>query len=249
MSDAGLEFSVEYERLGHEPQQTGAMLERLMSGMRMRARRYSVPQPSVQGLFGRLSVDRYMFKMAEENLWGPDFALISVFEQPGKLSLARYTLFQAKIIDSDSIVVSTKQLRDLLRSSWHSSFYVAWGDGQSARCISAAYLDSFLRGRPRTAGRFVKTTRLGWTELSTFSDPLPDLLGDRFLCCELGDPMSLLPGENASDLPARLAEHVGTPRFGTIMFTVTVSNEPNDGTGRIVVGEEDLFITPEETGG
>jgi hypothetical protein len=61
--------------------------------------------------------------------------------------------------------------------------------------------------------------------------------------------MSLLPGENASDLPARLAEHVGTPRFGTIMFTVTVSNEPNDGTGRIVVGEEDLFITPEETGG
>jgi len=77
MSDAGQEFSVEAERLGHEPQQTGAMLERLMSGMRVRAREYRAPQPSVRGLFGRLSVDRYVFKAAEENLWGPDFALVS----------------------------------------------------------------------------------------------------------------------------------------------------------------------------
>jgi hypothetical protein len=95
----------------------------------------------------------------------------------------------------------------------------------------------------------VKTARLSWNELSTFSDPLPDLLGDRFLCCELGDPMSMIPGENTSDVAARLAEHVGVPRFGMITFTVTVSNEPDDGSGRIVVGEADRIITQEEAGG
>lgn len=244
LAEAVTGFAEDAPKLGHEREQVGALIERLMAAFRARSRGRS----AIPGSRSQMTLDRYMFRVKEENRWGPDFALIFLFQKTGSVPIARYVLFQAKLIEDGSLSVPIKQLNDLLRSSWHSSFYITWESGTAPRCLSAAFVDGAVRTRLRHKGRSLQSAAIKWSDVSLFSDPFADLLADRFLCGELGDPLPLAAGETASALAERLAEIVGPPRFGLITFTATVGIERQEGgeSNLVLVSPEDAVLWAEE---
>jgi hypothetical protein len=237
MLHAFSDFSREVVSLGGEREQVGSLLQRLMQSMRTHAAE----------IRGRMSIGRYIFKTKEENRWGPDFALVYQVKKDKELLMGRYVLFQAKLIVGGSVRISVGQLMDMLRSSWHSSFYIAWDSQTSPRCIAASTVRNLLR--IARAGRPGSTANLKWTELGKFSDSLPDLLADRFFCGELGDPLPFEWGDNQSEVCRRLAELFGPPTHGIIAFTATVTSVRQDEgppDERAEVLAEDITVWTEE---
>jgi hypothetical protein len=233
MSDACHEFAKEVTKLGGEREQVGSLLSTLVEGMRKKARLLHAALLGLGGVVGDLGVDRYIFKTSEENRWGPDFALVIVFDAPQAIRLARFVLFQAKLIQGTSIKVDVGQLRSLLHSSWHSSFYVGWKEGVVPFCVAAAQVDNVIRAR-RVTGKSSTSTnepRVRWSDLVQYGDHLPDLIAERFLCGEVGDPLPEETTKTMADIAVHLSRELGPFRYGVLGLTVTIRGPSGIRTG------------------
>ena len=244
LTSACRDFSLQFASLGGEREQVGALLQLVKDGFR----RASSASEKTVASHGSLDVRRYVFHTREEHIWGPDFALIFLYRQRQELILGRYVLFQAKLIDRAAVRISVQQLSALLRTSWHSSLYIAWGPDVSPRCIPAALLHTMLSAGSDPGRRAVHSPSIRWDTILPFSDAFADLLGDRFLCGELGDPLPPGSGTDASEIAQRLADQVGVPIGGILAFTVTTGMREDDEERRprITVGE-DIPLGEEET--
>jgi uncharacterized protein YjbI with pentapeptide repeats len=218
-SEALEEFSSEARlgTLGGEREQVGDMLGRLIGAMG----KYSARSTGPRGC--RVSVSRYVFKTKEEDLCGPDFALLFAYQDTAGVSVARFVLFQGKLIKHGSVRISNLQLDQLLRSSWHGSFYIAWDadtggtPGDSPRCVHAPILAQFVRAKTTKSGT---APSIPWPTVRPYADEFADLLADRFLCGELGDPLECSPGDDGSELARRLLHVAGLPRVDVVVFKV-----------------------------
>ncbi len=223
------EFALVCDSLGDERGQVSALLENLRLAPNVHAPGLA---EQLQGLRSSLTFDRYVFSAAEENIWGPDFALLFSYVGSRGLTISRYVLFQAKLIKNDSIRIPTAQLATLLRSSWHSSFYIFWCQSIGPRCVPASLLSALMttirRGRTKSA-----TPTLRWAEVDDYTDSLSALLGDRFLCAELGDDPQM-PGASSAEIARRIAELYGQPRLGVFSVRAQVGEDVDGG---IVIGD------------
>lgn len=183
--ESDMKFASETRKLGGEREQVGSLLTYMLESLRNRTEALKQVLKTRYGASGRLRIDRYIFKTREEKRWGPDFALVFLFRDQDGVSVARYVLFQAKLVEKGGMRIPTSQLRTLLRSSWHSSFYVAWEAHRTPYCIPAPILASYIQA----LGKSAVTPQLRWPEIVKYADRLADLLSDRFLCGELGDPL------------------------------------------------------------
>jgi len=220
--EACKEFATDTKKLGDERGQVGGLLGYLNNAL---SRKKSIIETLIKKNGGQadLSIDRYTFSSKEENLWGPDFVMALSFEEKGRIAFQRYVLFQAKLIKDKVVRIPVGQLKNLLRSSWHSSFYIMWEDNLVPRCIPASLIDDYLytnyalKGKPLAHSPSIK-----WQELEGITDTLPALLGDRFLSGELGDQLRSDQLSNTSEIAKRVAEIFGKPRFGVFVFKVRV---------------------------
>jgi len=218
------DFAQVCDSLGDERGQVSALLEKLRLAP-------SVHAPGLRkqlaSLHASLAFDRYVFSAAEENKWGPDFALLLSYTGSSGISLNRCIIFQAKLIKSGNVRIPVDQLAALLKSSWHSSFYLFWCSAISPRCISAALLKELMnRGNHRHSG--AKSPSVRWAEVSPYTDSLAALLGDRFLCAELGDDPKM-PSTDSADIARRIAKLYGYPRFGVLSISAAVGKQVDRG--------------------
>jgi hypothetical protein len=197
----------------------GSLLTHFVEGLRRDNQSLTSALSGENKLSGDLRVDRYVFKTAEEHRWGPDFALMMPFP---------YSLFQAKLIEGRSIKVDTVQLKNMLRASWHSAFYVAWNQSMLPKCVPAAFLAEVIDRMDVPSSPYAATTitpRIRWEKLATYSDSFVDLLCDRLLCGELGDPF----GDTNLNQPAELVKHlvakVGPFPYGVIGINLVVQHD------------------------
>ena len=218
------DFALVCDSLGDERGQVSALLEKLRLAPDVHA-------PGLKQQLGELrsslSFDRYVFSAAEENIWGPDFALLFSYVGSGGLTISRYILFQAKLIKNAAVRIPTAQLAILLQSSWHSSFYVFWRASSGPRCVSAALLKELMTQRRQGHAR-AAVPSLGWAEVNDYTDSLAALLGDRFLCAELGDDPQM-PGASSADIARRIADLYGRPRFGVLSVRAQVGGNVDGG--------------------
>ena len=179
-----------------------------------------------------LSFDRYVFSAAEENVWGPDFALLFTFIGTNGFNVNRYVLFQAKLIKNSSVRIPTEQMATFLRTTWHSSFYLFWCHGTGPRSVSAALLREVMEN-PRPARRHGASPTISWSEIEPYTDSLPALLGDRFLCGELGDDPQM-PGASSVEIARRISDLFGRPRLGVLSIRAVIGTGD---TGQMVFGD------------
>ena len=231
------EFSAEANKLGGEREQVGAMLQAIMTAFRSRnGHRF------VKGNRGStISVDRYVFSASEENDWGADFALVFLFDDEERMSICRYILFQAKLLKGGAIRIPTGQLENLLRASWHSSYYIVWKPGHPVECLSAALLKNALL-HDRLSKGIVANPSLSWSKVSAYADSMVDLLVDRYLCGEIGDPLEMESGTDNSEVATRLATMFGPFRHGVIIVRAAVGKKTDGDREAFRVGIEDNVI-------
>lgn len=233
-------------RLGREEEQVGTLLAYLMSGMRQQTNPLNAAVNQQGSTRGRLNVDRYIFDKIQEKRWGPDFALVFWFKSPGALSLARYTLFQAKLVKNGNVEVPVTQLQALLRSSWHSSLYVVWDTGTAPQCLPASSVSALNRAR-QTKGRIVKSPRFQWDQLSQFACSFPDVLVDQFLCGELGDPLPEEEDWEPSDVAVHIGREFGPLPYGVVVFSLEIlPGREGEGGGGVSIAAEPRAIFGEE---
>ncbi len=237
------EFALEASKLGDEHQQIGSLLQRVFGQMLHQTSELEACLPCSEDLVGRLEVDRYIFHTAEEHRWGPDFAWIVRIAHCGRLSLARYLLFQAKLIKGGRINVPISQLQCLLATAWHSSVYVCWDETMQPQCVGASLLRDHDHIR-RSVLLGTAEPSVAWRDIAQYADSLADLVGDRFFCGELGDPLELPVETNCRDLALHLGSKFGCREIA--VFTLSVGKTRD---GRIVrISPDPQVIYPRRLG-
>lgn len=233
------QFTYESELLGGEREQVGALLQILMTIFRERLHGSG---SSPQGRTNYMDIKRYVFSTKEEKRWGPDFALLFTYTEAGKLTMRRYAIFQAKLVFGNSIRVTLQQLADVLKTSWHSSFYVFWGTRSSPQCVPASLLNLLIQAETVDDKGAAKSRNVQTSRLSVYSDHFADLIADRFVTGELGDPLPLESGVDSSEIAVRIQELVGPLRYGVIDFSVAVGGDRVSDRAEIQVGTEDIVL-------
>jgi HEAT repeat protein len=243
LADGAARFTLEDTNLGSEVGQVNSLLTELRVSMfRCEGQHQTLFSQFAQRGF-RLEIARYVFGPKEEKVWGPDFALMFIFDDGAGLSVSRYALFQAKLLKRGVLRLSSEQLHALLRTSWQSSFYTAWAPEMPPKCVPAFLLRSLADANTGGRRRLPAHPRLSWSAIDPYADRFEDLLGDRFLSGELGDPFATSSGENLADIAIRLAVHVGTPQNGVLIFAIRPSRK-HEGRN-VVVDIEDRVIDEE----
>jgi hypothetical protein len=135
-------------------------------------------------------------------------------------------LFQAKLIEGPSIKVDIAQLRNLLRASWHSSFYIAWKPDLPPVCVQAEYVDGILDAGKAGSGKVSSVSpRVRWERVKEFGNTFADLFADRFLCGEIGDPLGKVDFESISEVAEHLGRTFGPLPYGVLGFAVRAAYE------------------------
>lgn len=218
--EACADFTSNLGRLGDEPSQATALILKIFQKLREKERQFTlILERAPLGV--SFELDYFVFSNAQENTWGSDFAFVICYANDGGISFSRFVVFQAKLVKANRLRIDREQLRNLLRTSWHGSLYVVWGDGVSPHSLPAWLLHRFLEERRSGSGPLPKSPTVRWSELSRYCNSLGSVLGDQFFCGELGDPLE--GGTDASSVARLLAAHAGTPRHGVAIITLRQS--------------------------